>query len=61
MPSTVMQTSVEAPALAVAAAVPAELVEALAELPAEVLAAGGSDSPHPAKATLSAMNTGADR
>jgi hypothetical protein len=60
MPSTVKQTSVEALASAVEA-VPAELVGVLAELPTDFFAAEGSDSPHPASATLSAMNTGADR
>jgi hypothetical protein len=60
MPSTVRQTSVEALALVVAAEDPDEVVEALAD-PAELFAAGGPDSPHPAKATLSAMKTGAER
>jgi hypothetical protein len=57
MPSTVKQTSVEALGSAVEA-VPAGV---LAEVPAEFFAGGGFDSPHPASATLSAMNTGADR
>jgi hypothetical protein len=60
MPSTVRQTSLEALASAVAEAAPDELAEELAELAVGLLGPE-SDCPHPANATLSAMNTGAER
>jgi hypothetical protein len=57
MPSTVRHTSVVAAELAVVAVEPADGFTESAEL----FAPGESASLHPAKATESAMNIGADR